>query len=258
MSKRRSHLPPSPTSLCLPGYLPVHACLQVHEHSLGHTPFYWQKPRNQLTLLAAYGTQLKLTFFDLDEYLVLPQGGTVFGGNSSCMGRPLLDPKAPAFSFARYSVRSCSKQTTDWQCWLQDGQALATATEPVDLLIEKCPCQFHKPLVEAERTLSLSVHYVWAWGVKVVDVPQRCGFLMHLHALVQRRGHFMPPGVEADHLLRAHWVLPASGGSGRVFVAGSSDDDIARHLHNATYCGELRKAAAGVGRPGQRAKFSVC
>jgi hypothetical protein len=243
----------------------------VHEHSLGHTPFYWQKPRNQLTLLAAYGTAVKLTFFDLDEYLVLPQGGTLFGGkngnsssSSSCMGRPLLgeDSSVPALSFARYSVRSCSDKRTDLQCWLQDGQALPTASKPMGLLIEKCPCQFHKPLVEADKTLTLSVHYVWAWGAKVVDVPQRCGFLMHLHALVQRRGHFMPPGVEQDHLLRAQWVLPESGGSGRVFVAGSSsssddDDDISRHLHSAAHCGELRKARLS-DRPGQRAKFSMC
>jgi hypothetical protein len=190
---------------------------------------------------------VKLAFFDLDEYLVLPQGGTV--SDTSCVGEPLLDPKFPAFSFARYSVRSCSKDI-DWDCWL-DGQALATSSN-LNLVLEKCPCQFHKPLVDADKTLTLSVHYVWAWGAKVQDIPQSCGFLMHLHALVHRRSHFMPPGLEKDHLVHAQWLLPKSG-SGQVMLAGSSD--IAAHLHNATYCGALRKAAAG--KSGQ-AKFSMC
>lgn len=164
------------------------------------------------------------------------------------MGRPLLDPKIPAFSFSRYSVRSCSKDT-DLECWV-DGQALATASG-LDLVFEKCPCQFNKPVVEADRILSLSVHYVWAWGARTQDVPESCGFLMHLHALVNKRGHFMPQGVEADHLVRVKWVLPQVG-SGQVLSGGS---DVAAHLQNVTYCDALRKAAAKL--PGQ-AVFSAC
>lgn len=165
------------------------------------------------------------------------------------MGKPLLDIAFPAFSFVRYSVRSCNKHT-DLACWVE-GQALPTATG-LDLSLEKCPCQFHKPLVEAERTLTVSVHYVWAWGAKIRDVPESCGFLMHLHALVHRRNHFMPPGLEKDHLVHAKWVLPEAG-SGQIMVAGSAD--IGVHLHNFTYCGELRKAAA---KKHGKAKFSVC
>jgi hypothetical protein len=85
------------------------------------------------------------------------------------------------------------------------------------------------------------------------DVPESCGFLMHLHALVNRRGHFMPQGVEADHLVRGKWVLSQAGGSGQVLFAGSSD--VAAHLQNVTYCDALRKAAAKV--PG-KAVFSAC
>lgn len=222
--------------------------LQVHEHSTGHTPFYWQKPRNQLTLLAAYGTRLRLTFFDLDEYLVLPNGGTIT--NSSCAGESLLNSSSPAWNFVRYSARSC-KKGVEFECW-RDGQALPTATG-LDLVLEKCPCQYHKPLLVADRVLTLSVHYVWAWGAKIASVPTSCGFLVHLHALVNQRGHFMPEGLEQHHLVPAQWVLPEFG-SARVLAQDSTG--IAAHLHDFQYCAKLRKDYASL-HPG-KAKLSIC
>jgi hypothetical protein len=272
-------------------------CRQVHEHSTGHTPFYWQKPRNQLTLLAAFGTNLWLSFFDLDEYLVLPQGGTL--DNSSCAGRPLLGSSisnssgrhlldtvsspmqgdgssssrrrmldnsntsssssssspllggsSPVGSFAQYSARSC-EQGVELDCW-REGVALPTAAVS-ELVIERCPCQFPKPLVSAERVLTLSVHYVWAWGAKVTDIPPSCGFLLHLHALVNERSHMMPEGLEPHHLVSAHWRLPEAG-SAQLFTNDSTA--IAAHLHDPQYCAELRKDFAK--RYPGTAKLSMC
>lgn len=213
---------------------PASLPLQVHEHSTGHTPFYWQKPRNQLTLLAAFGTKVRLTFFDLDEYLVLPRGGTA--QHSTCLGTPLL-VDSPAIAFSRFSVRSCADRV-DLACW-REGQALPSASG-LALQMERCPCQFHKPLVQPDRLLTMSVHYVWAWGATVFDVPPSCGFLVHLHALVNARGHFNPKHIAPEHMLQAEWQLPAAG-SGQIFVSGTSN--VADLLYNATHCGELRKAA---------------
>lgn len=227
--------------------------MQVHEHSTGNTPFFWQKPRNQLTLLAAYGTNVRLAFFDLDEYLVLPQGGTL--ASAQCNGKPLLDDKSPAWSFARHSTRSCldnkAPNSVDLVCW-KDGQALPVSTD-IGLELERCPCRFHKPLLRPERVLTMSVHYVWAFGKKIADVPQSCGFLVHLHALIKNRGHFMPAGLKAEFLVRAQWVLPEFG-SGQVVMEPAGQQNIGAHLHNFIHCEQLRKAAGE--REGKM--FSLC
>ena len=47
-------------------------------------------------------------------------------------------------------------------CWV-DGQALLL-TSGLKVVLEDCHCQFHKPLVQADRVLTLSGHFVCAWG----------------------------------------------------------------------------------------------
>jgi hypothetical protein len=227
----------------------------VHEHSTGHTPFYWQKPRNQLTLLAAYGhSALRLAFFDLDEFLVLPQGGTL--ASALCNGRPLLQAGQPAASFARYSARSCVAAPVDLQCWL--GGAPLPTTSGVELLMERCPCQFHKPLLRPQDVLTMSVHFVWpaGRGKRVADVPHGCGFLLHLHALVHQREHFMPQGLAADHIGAATWVLPLQGGSARIALP--TGGNATAWLHDTGRCATLRKAAASGGKERKAQAFSVC
>lgn len=97
----------------------------------------------------------------------------------------------------------------------------------------------------------MSVHYAWAYGGKIVELSQSCAILLHLHALVQQRGHFMPPGVNSSSLVRALWTLPAAG-SGLVTTPGSAG--IASNLWNATHCVDLRKAAGSQ----EADKFSLC
>lgn len=169
--------------------------------------------------------------------------------NSSTSG-PLLGGSSPVGSFTRFSARSC-KQGVELDCW-REGQALPTSAAS-ELVVERCPCQFSKPLMLAERMLTLSVHYVWAWGAKVTDIPASCGFLVHLHALVNQRDHFMPEGLEQHHLVPAQWVLPEAG-SARVLAQDSTA--IAGHLHDFQYCTKLRKDYANM-HPG-KAKLSIC
>jgi hypothetical protein len=216
--------------------------------------------------------------FDLDEYLVLPQGGTL--ANSSCSGRPLLGSRrfgsldvnsssgdsgplsdgsnssnssssspllggaSPVGSFARYSARSC-RQGVELDCW-REGHALPTAAA-LELVLERRPYQFPKPLVHADRTLTLSVHYVWAWGAKVTDIPPSCGFLLHLHALVNQRSHFMLEGLEPQ------WRLPQAGSAQ---VVSNDSATITAQLHVMRYCADLRKEFEKR-HPGA-AKLSMC
>lgn len=208
--------------------------LQVHEHSTApHTQYFWQKPRSQLTLLAAFGTDVRLSFFDLDEYLVLPQAGTIIDGQ--CMGKLLLEG-APAMSFPRHSARSC-KQRPELDCW-KDGKALPETTG-LDIVLERCPCQFHKPLVRPERVVTLSVHFVWAWGAKIPVVPSQCGFLLHLHALVHERRHLMPHHMPNHHFVAGTWVLPKEQGSG--LLLHHDGQNMVDDFYNTTFCSNVRK-----------------
>lgn len=117
-----------------------------------------------------------------------------------------------------------------------NGQALPLSTG-LDVVLERCPCQFHKPLVIAEKVLTITVHFVWAWGAKIMDVPRHCGCVLHLHALVQKRDHFMPLGLPDEHKVGGTWVLTEQGSG---LLQGGGGRSIVNDFYNSTLCAGLR------------------
>lgn len=156
------------------------------------------------------------------------------------MGKPLLGT-APAIRLLRYPARSCSRHVES-DCW-RDGYPLPNTTG-LHILLERCPCQFHKPIVQVEQTLTLSVHFVWpkpGYQGADSDLPQHCGFLLHLHALVHDRSHFMPHKLPDHQLVAGTWVLPKEQGSGLLWHRDGHN--MVEDLHNSTSCSNLRKLA---------------
>jgi len=66
------------------------------EHSIDKLPYFWQIPKNQITLLAAYYRGIRLAFLDLDEYLVFNNATGSSIDTATCNSQPLLASWCPS------------------------------------------------------------------------------------------------------------------------------------------------------------------
>jgi hypothetical protein len=162
--------------------------VQEHEHVATTSTHYWQRPKNQLTLLAAYGRDAMLSFFDFDEYLVLPNGAKVI--DARCFGKPLLDRsnRTGSWTFIRFQAKMCPKSDADFPCW-RKGQT-ATSTDDIELLHDVCPmATLHgKNVLMADRVDSVSVHFTHSdkyFGNRLLNMT--CGHLLHFYSLLEGR-----------------------------------------------------------------------
>ena len=121
----------------------------------------------------------------------------------------------------------------------------------LQLVLEKCPCRFHKQILQPDRVVTMSVHFIWAGGAKTPVAPTSCGFLVHLHALVANRDHFMPKALEKGRAVTARWVLNGTS-SGQVLMPGGGS--VVAHLRNSTECDKQRTAAGA----NEADHFSLC
>lgn len=175
-----------------------HICLQEIEHIANFSTHFWQRPKNQITLLGAYGRNARLAFFDLDEYLVLPDGGTV--SDSLCFGQPLLLDKAASgsaagkqlasWTFIRFQAKLCQENNADMPCW-EDGRGVS-GTADVQLLHDVCPMStgHGKQIMVADMVDIPSVHFTFSEhhaGNHLVNMS--CAHLLHFYSLLEgRRG----------------------------------------------------------------------
>jgi hypothetical protein len=151
---------------------------------------YWQRPKNQLTLLGAYARHAMLSYFDFDEYLVLPGGATL--GDTKCLREPMLDAgksgKFGSWTFTRFQAKTCAQMDSDMPCW-QAG-ASAGSAQDIKLLHDLCPMgkDHGKQVIVADMVDSLSVHFTESQrfdGNKAVNVS--CGYLLHFYSLLEGR-----------------------------------------------------------------------
>lgn len=151
---------------------------------------YWQRPKNQLTLLGSYGRDAKLAFFDLDEYLVIPSGTTVM--DAKCFGQPLLhkgdNGRIGSWSFVRYQAKTCADSNADLPCW-EEGHTISSQAD-IKLLHDLCPMSFGhgKHIMEADMVDTVSVHYSYSErfeGNRLVNTT--CGYLLHFYSLLEGR-----------------------------------------------------------------------
>jgi hypothetical protein len=163
---------------------------QEHEHVASWSTHYWQKPKNQLTLLGAYGRGAKLAYFDLDEYLVLPDGRSV--SDAMCFGKPLLDKgeggKTGSWAFIRFQAKTCADSDADLPCW-QKGHSVSSNRD-TQLLHDLCPMSpgHGKHILEADMVDSISVHFTTSEqyeGNALVNAS--CGHLLHFYSLLESR-----------------------------------------------------------------------
>ena len=170
---------------------------------------FWQKPKNQHTLLGMYGRQAKIAFFDLDEYLVLPSGRTV--GETECFGKPILnmgdDGRTGSWVFIRYQARSCINATAgggDMECW-QQGYLPASSDVNLQLLHDVCPMSMGhgKHIIVPDMVDTISVHFAWAEGFNTnAMVNATCGYLLHFYALLNDRRSPVTAGLKRFPALR--------------------------------------------------------
>lgn len=207
-------------------------------------PYFWQVPRNQLSLLAGYGRRLKLAYFDLDEYLVLPRGSSIH--TATCAGRPLLDPRFTAvWSLPRYAAlcRNCTGE--ELACWEQANRHLTDPTiQPPPLAaaavgttadgsnsysspvqVTQCPCLLGKSLLQPAKVENTKVHKtVPIRGHKIRPTDHQCAYLLHLQALISSKRPWDRPWDRTrrnETLVVGQWVA-GGGGSGAVVPDGGS------------------------------------
>lgn len=153
---------------------------------------YWQRPKNQLTLLGAQGRGARLAYFDLDEYLVLPDGSTSVDG-ARCFGKPLLDKgeggKVGSWTFVRFQAKTCPHVNADLPCW-QKGQSVSNSNSDIDLLHDLCSMSpgHGKHILEADMVDIISVHWTASEqyeGNQLVNTS--CGHLLHFYSLLEGR-----------------------------------------------------------------------
>lgn len=151
---------------------------------------FWQRPKNQLTLLGCYGRNTSLSFFDLDEYLVLPGGGSI--NNSMCLARPLLDKGAAgrlgSWNFVRFQAKTCPESNSDLPCW-EDGRGVSGSGN-IKLLHDVCPMStgHAKQVIVADMVDIVSVHFTFSErfeGNQLVNMS--CGYLLHFYSLLMGR-----------------------------------------------------------------------
>ncbi|KAF8072645.1 hypothetical protein HT031_000305 [Scenedesmus sp. PABB004] len=180
----------------------------------GPQPYFWQVPRNQLALLAGHGRGVRLAFFDLDEYLVLPRGGAF--ADASCGGRALLSERGAGATLVRYAALAADCGGADeLACW----EAGAAPGGPgVALQLAQCPCLLGKPVLHGGRVVNTRVHKSTpAPGYVLASPDPGCGFLVHLQALIASSRPWDRPWDRTprnDMLVRGRW-LPQAAGSAR-------------------------------------------
>ncbi|KAF6263650.1 hypothetical protein COO60DRAFT_380132 [Scenedesmus sp. NREL 46B-D3] len=178
-------------------------------HPIDPQPYFWQVPRNQITLLAGYGRRLQLAFLDMDEYMVLPGGGNL--SSSQCHLRPTLDSHFGVITLARYPglCSNCTGEELD--CW-DAANKLGNAGR---LRITQCPCLLGKPVLTAGKVVNTRVHKAApAVGFYGIDLDPRCAYVVHLQALISSARPWDRPWdlkPRNDTLLYGDWVAPVQG-----------------------------------------------
>lgn len=145
-------------------------------------PYFWQVPRNQLALLASYGHKVKLSFFDLDEYLVLPKGGTI--QDRMCGNMPLLNDDIAVTTVTRYPALCTGCTGEELSCW----EKANTLGSSGSIQLTQCPCYLGKSILTAGEVVNTKVHKsAPASGYIGMHMEAHCGYLIHLQALISNK-----------------------------------------------------------------------
>jgi hypothetical protein len=192
--------------------------LQDLEHR-GHPPYpyYWQIPKNQITLLAAYYRGVRLAFLDLDEYLVFNKATGSSISTATCDSQPLLPAGTPAWNLLRFQSKSCNHKR-DLQCW-KEGSSLPIMAN-ASLYMDMCSMspKHGKHIVEADLVLNVKVHKVFpipAAPSNTTNVSADCAFVIHLFSLVEARKQWLMRNVKT-HYPMSQWQLPAADAGAAV------------------------------------------
>eukprot|EP00775_Hariotina_reticulata_P012255 gene12255-12393_t len=159
------------------------------EHSTYQLPYYFQIPKNQITLLAAYHRGMRLAFLDLDEYLVFNKATGSSLDSATCNSQPLLQAGTPAWNLMRYQSKTCD-HGADLKCW-KEGLALP-AMANASFYMDVCSMNpgHGKLIVEADLVLSVNVHKPFlspAAKSNATNIPSDCAFIIHLFSLAEAR-----------------------------------------------------------------------
>ncbi|WIA28650.1 hypothetical protein OEZ86_011186 [Tetradesmus obliquus] len=185
----------------------------AQRNSSGHVvqpqPYFWQVPRNQITLLAGYGRTLQLAYLDMDEYLVLPGGGDL--SSSKCQQRPTLDSQFGVITLVRYPGLCSNCTGEELGCW----EAANKLGNKGRLQITQCPCLLGKPVLAAGKVVNTRVHKAApAAGYYAIQLDPHCAFVVHLQALISSSRPWDRPWdrtLRNDTLLFGDWVAPVQG-----------------------------------------------
>jgi len=189
------------------------ACsLQDTEHSTYRVPYFWQIPKHQLTLLAAYYRGVRLVFLDLDEYLVFRNATGSSIDNATCNSQPLLQAGASAWNLVRFQAKTCDHET-DLQCW-KEGLALPVMAN-ANLYMDMCAMgRWHgKIIVESDLVLNVNVHTPSVAPTatsNITHVSPDCAFIIHLFSLAQFRRKIVWLKILSYYPM-SQWQLPVNG-----------------------------------------------
>jgi hypothetical protein len=191
-------------------------------HAVVPQPYFWQVPRNQITLLAGYGRRLQLAYLDMDEYLVLPGGGDL--SSSKCHARPTLGDHYGVITLVRYPglCSNCTGEELD--CW----EAANKLGNKGRLQITQCPCLLGKPVLTAGKVVNTRVHKAApALGFYSTQLDPHCAYVVHLQALISSSRPWYRPWDRKprnDTLLYGNWVAPVQGSG--VFMLPSGGQSV--------------------------------
>jgi hypothetical protein len=191
-------------------------------HAIEPQPYFWQVPRNQITLLAGYGRSLQLAYLDMDEYVVLPGGGDL--SSSQCHAMPTLDDHYGVITLVRYPglCSNCTGEELD--CW----EAANKLGNKGRLQITQCPCLLGKPVLTAGKVVNTRVHKAApALGFYSTQLDPHCAYVVHLQALISSSRPWDRPWDRKprnDTLLYGDWVAPVQGSG--VFMLPSGGQSV--------------------------------
>eukprot|EP00775_Hariotina_reticulata_P012256 gene12256-12394_t len=182
------------------------------EHSTHQVPYFWQIPKNQITLLAAYHRGMRLAFLDLDEYLVFNKATGSSLDSATCNSQPLLQAGTPAWNFMRYQSKTCD-HGTDLKCW-KEGLALP-AMAKANVYMDMCAMGpgHGKLIVEADLVLNVNVHKPFIAPTatsSTASISPDCAFIIHLFSLAQIRRKLVALKIMSNYP-ESQWQLPAAG-----------------------------------------------
>jgi hypothetical protein len=189
------------------------ACsLQDTEHSTYRVPYFWQIPKHQLTLLAAYYRGVRLVFLDLDEYLVFRNAIGSSVDNATCNSQPLLQAGASAWNLVRFQAKTCDHET-DLKCW-KEGLALP-AMANASLYMDMCSMNpgHGKRIVEPDLVLNVNVHREFLPPTATINsttISPDCAFILHVFTLAQARKMSTSNMILSKYPM-SQWQLPVNG-----------------------------------------------